>query len=627
MHCLIHRSHCFNCLLIPFFHCYLFLFQVTNGFIGYSLDLGGGGVSSLITAVSVSDREFHNITFTRKGREVQLLLDDMYSVRGVVPGNDDLIDIAVNEIYIGSDSDLRNGFTGCLYGTKIDNRDLPTSGSNEHFVATPSEGGTVRSCDTPPTETDDFFKVFDSVYVIVGVALGLLIILVVIYVLVSKSAHYCYTKRRDKLDIHSQRDPIFSPINPIAIDRNSLRQTISYRGVDEFFLQQTNSFEHLAIIETAPVQSTNEHSTNEHSTNRSPTPTTIPPASFNDSTPSPVKIDLGAVSSFSLEMIDMGNNTEPSPRDSSIPVPSSRNQSTTVTTSRERNPIPAVIPSPQKDTQSTRVTGNSPRPIPSVVVPEPGPVHSESLIDKPSNSPLRPSIPTVITRPKQVQSFNSSSLRPIPATVPEPGPVITSKHGQSNNSLNTKHVTEPISRTKPVNTDPALDPMTGMQLCEDSSSDADNSIPNEKDIGNYIMAKIHQVNEALEDNNYDEVHVFNEEGQYIPMGSIGSLYDILPVQEEEEVRIVKMEVHLNSGGNKFNQTVPSPLLSSYSPTKSLKNNPATRSKVPPKVLPKPKRRGLPSKNRHQGTEKVSIMQQLKDTTNSVWLADHEGTIL
>ncbi len=572
-------------------------------------------MASLITAVSVSDGEFHNITLTRKGREVQLLLDDMYSVRGVAPGNDDLMDIAINEIYIGSDSDLRNGFIGCLYGTKINNRDLPASGSNEHFVATPSEGGTVRSCDTPPPETDDFFKVFDSVYVIGGVALGLLVILVVIYVLVSKSAHYCYTKRRDELNIHSQRDPIFSPINAIAIDRNSLRQTISYRGVDQFFLQQTNSFEHLAIIETAPVQSTNEPSNNEPSTL-----TTIPPASFKDSTPSPVKIDLGAMSSFSLEMIDMGN-TEPSPRDScSIPEPSSRNQSTTITTGRDRNPIPAIIPSPQKD---TRITGNSLRPIP-VVVSEPGPVHTQSPI-KPSNSQQRP-VPTVIARPKQVKSLNSSSLRPIPAIVPEPGPVLASKHNQSNKSSNTKQDTKP-SRTKPVDADPPLDPMTGMSLCEDSSSsDTDYSIPNGKDIGSYIMAKVHQVNEALEDNDYDELHTFNEEGQYVPMGSIGSLYDILPVQEEEEeVRIVKMEVHLNSGSNKFNQTVPSPLLSSYSPSK--RNNPATRPKVPPKVLPKPKRRGLPSKNKHQATEKVLIMPQLKDSTNSVWLADHEGTLL
>ena len=202
---------------------------------------------STISTVAINDGVFHNVTFKRTGNRVELLLDNMYISRQVVPGTDELLDIESDMVYLGSDPQLTNGFTGCVYGLRFNGRDMPIEGMNMHFIATYSGGGTVRPClHTTQRADTPFYRVFENIYILVGVALGLLLILSIIFVTASKSSYYCYTKRRTKFQPQSPRTHV-SAISPSI---NLAR----YRGIHQDYLQQTNSFEHLAIQDSQPEQ-------------------------------------------------------------------------------------------------------------------------------------------------------------------------------------------------------------------------------------------------------------------------------------------------------------------------------------------------------------------------------------
>lgn len=520
-----------------------------DGHIMFSVNLDGGIVMSKVTVVSVDDGQFHDVQFTRKGRTMELLLDGMYLTRGVAPGNNDLFDISSNDIFLGSDSSLRSGFVGCMYGVRIDNKDLPLSDTNEYFIATPSQGGVIQSCATNSTTT--ILEVFNSLYVLVGAVLGLIVIFTVIYVLLTKSTHYCYVKRKGKFSLQSQtRDPIFSPVNPIAITRRSLRQTLSSSGITpQSYLQQTNSFEHL------------EMSIDVYSTNRQTSPR---PTRNQSLTPSPVKLVMASEHSTS-------HTRDTSPQ----------HITTSFSTGSDR-------PSPGRydrlSTVPANTRGSSPIPV-----------------DTHSLSP----IPVDTHRPS-----------PTPVSIPEL-PVSEKKQQTPSPELTKLQMMPP----------PLLDPMTGMPLCvcETDQDEPDHSISTTGgDVKSYIMDKVKNVNKGLLAQNYDELHVFCDEGPYFPLGSIGSLYDILneeEMEEEEEFRIIKMEAHPKAGSKSYKQNTPSPLLASYShsPDKHKRHDQGGEggtAKVHPKVL----RKAIPSsKKKHINTEKLLAMSQLRDSTNSQWL--------
>ena len=479
-----------------------------DGHIMFAIKLGGNVLTSTITVVIVNDGEFHNITLTRKGRNVLLVLDDSYATRGVVSGGGDLMDISSSEIFFGSDATLQNGFLGCMYGMKLDNRDLPTSDRNDYFIATPSEGGTIQTCNN---SNDNFLKVFDSIYIMGGVVLGILILLAVVCVFMNKTCHYCYTKRRNKLTLRSRRDPIFSPVNPIAINRTSFRRSLSFGG-DHSFLRTSNSFEHLAVIETGEVQ------------------TGHPPSNSNRIHQSSIPPMEELVPTDHLETSRNNNRVKHSP-----------------------TPSPVKVPIPQyRDTATSSCI----------------PVEASRIVS-----------PTNVT-PVSIKFFKTKT---------------------DNNRLSVV----------------SLDPMTGMPVCAESESDK-HSITN---VRSYIMDRVKDVDHELLDDNYDELETFSEEGPYIPLGSIGSLYDI--IQEEEEVRIFKMECQ-STTSTKYDQNSPSPLLSSYSrsPTKSRKHKTHVSS-ISPKVAPKILRKAIPSKKRHVDSEKQLLMRQLMGVGNPLAELNYE----
>ena len=70
------------------------------------------------------------------------------------------------------------------------------------------------------------------------------------------------------------------------------------------------------------------------------------------------------------------------------------------------------------------------------------------------------------------------------------------------------------------------------------------------EVNNFIKHKIAAVNKEVENTNYDELKVFADEGEFDPLGSIGSLYDMNMDQDDETISLQSFS-HLAEYGSKF----------------------------------------------------------------------------
>lgn len=112
-----------------------------------------------------------------------------------------------------------------------------------------------------------------------------------------------------------------------------------------------------------------------------------------------------------------------------------------------------------------------------------------------------------------------------------------------------KKVTVQQPMPSPVRPIHHLDPMTGMpihQRTPSNISDSSTEPVSNTELKRYIVSKKEFADRVMHEMSYDEVHIFGEseaEGTYESLGSVGSLYDIINMSnDEDEPRMVKMEV-------------------------------------------------------------------------------------
>jgi len=71
------------------------------------------------------------------------------------------------------------------------------------------------------------------------------------------------------------------------------------------------------------------------------------------------------------------------------------------------------------------------------------------------------------------------------------------------------------------------------------------------DINRYIAKKIDAVNGEIENIDFDQLRVFADEGEFDPLGSLGSLYDMQMVDEEDDNASLKSFSFLAECGSRF----------------------------------------------------------------------------
>ena len=71
------------------------------------------------------------------------------------------------------------------------------------------------------------------------------------------------------------------------------------------------------------------------------------------------------------------------------------------------------------------------------------------------------------------------------------------------------------------------------------------------EVSNFITQKIAAANKEVENTNYDELNVYAEEGEFDPLGSLGSLYNMNMEDEDDETISLQSFSHLGDYGTKF----------------------------------------------------------------------------
>jgi len=112
--------------------------QLEDGFVQYRFDCGSGAGSVRVDTAPVSDGYWHTVAVERIGRNVRLVVDDMYTAEGSGPGANDVLNLDTNDVFFGARVDVsadgldnvEHGFIGCMKKIRIDHVDLPLQGSS-----------------------------------------------------------------------------------------------------------------------------------------------------------------------------------------------------------------------------------------------------------------------------------------------------------------------------------------------------------------------------------------------------------------------------------------------------------------------------------------------------------------
>ena len=223
--------------------------QIQNGYLQFKFDLGGGEAIATIRTIQVNDDTFHNVSVTRQGAHVTVILDNIYMSEATVnastgdPVTSALLDIS--KLVVGgllySNGTLNYSFVGCMYGMTMDGHDLPVSGENNAFRASTPNNVVIPPCSSTTLPPNDI-TIFDTLYILVAVSLGGLIVITLMFVVLCKSTHSCYTKKRNTLQITERRrdryvDYQYDPTVPSArntdeMSRAALQSTHSFEPVD-----------------------------------------------------------------------------------------------------------------------------------------------------------------------------------------------------------------------------------------------------------------------------------------------------------------------------------------------------------------------------------------------------------
>ena len=510
--------------------------QLIEGHLQFRYNLGSGETTARQGTAALNDAEFHEVSVRRIEERAEVVVDDRYVARSTSPGNETTLDIQSNMIYLGATvstaGEVSQGFSGCLWGIKLDRKDLPIAAETLDFIPFLSPGVDITCPGLGPISESDPVA---PGYIYGGLA-GLLAVLFVMATVVV----LCRVLGRRKQGSH-----------PLKTGEGGE----GGRGSPTAFSWQPASREdyYRAQSSTGSVSTEAGGNLNMNNLNGRPVSPHLPSTSSLDVTPVISETTFtepetkllpqrahprreqrqqagraleGRGPTNQMHVTNPGY-TEDSPDSGAIrrgyrhrrpsspsPINPTQEEATQAQQHRQAQPAPkppvAENPSQARPHHQNHGTPSSPIPVPIPEEPrqESHSVRSltQSTVGEPTQTHNQQSLSFPDSaNPRQVAPFHPHPRHPAYSPTP-------SDDREGEDATQVVHVRSPSAVSGHLSLGGKSDTL---------------SLQDDLEVGKYIRKRIEEADLQIEELDFDEMRPCKMEGDYEPLGSIGSLYDII----------------------------------------------------------------------------------------------------
>ena len=448
----------------------------------------------------MNDERSHTVSIERKEMTVTVVLDDMYVDRATSLAGNNTLDIRNDRVFLGANVDAdgkpSDGFSGCITGAKLNHRDLPLSGSTKYYAANPSSG-VDTGCTFDPPEAGGAFPTVVTIAA-GGVGFLLLFIALPIGIVICVGGRYAYRRRKiynPRRRHESSRSPTFNwqPVSQRLTNtgdgRHRLMQTSQVSMSDSFALQEMKKQNH---SEGGSLFEPSTPAVSEHAF-RTPEQTPQQPMRQHHS------VDEG---------LDQDNHhLQGKPMRQHHSVDERLEQENHSPQSKHHVRRLQFHGKQQRDDQQ-QLRQNKLLPL-----------HTTSESAVVVQPPSVPKVQTQLSNESTTGVLQSGTqVPPVPI---QPPSVPQTKLSKASTSARPQVPTVPMHTRS----------LSGHQSVMTTATEA-TSVFDDSEVGVYVLKRIEAANEDLKTLQRDEMILFKDEGVFEPLGSIGSLYDIVRDADE-----------------------------------------------------------------------------------------------
>lgn len=542
--------------------------EIVEGHLQFRYNLGSGEATARSETVAVDDTVFREVSVQRIEESVEVVIDDRYVARATSSGGETTLDIPSDAIYlgatVGADGEASQGFTGCLWSVKLDRKDLPVAEENEDFIPLFRSQEIDVTCPGlgPLSESEPVPLAYVYGGLVGILAVLFLIVLVIVGCILrrqykekhkfhidngsgvageeeGRGSPTAFAWRPAKTEDYRARNfsdsvssgefpggntnmnnlngrPVFlQPPSTSSLDTTPVVSETTFTDPETKLLPQ-RGHQHANPLRReqrqqavqAPgdrIQASEMHVTNPGFMEDSPD-SGAPRQAYRHRRPSsPPPIDLPHEEPTQVQRQQHRQPPQPAPQPAVKPP-----QTATKPQLAAKPPVAAKPPQANPRHQVHRIQSPaSPIPVPSS---EPGQQQGPSPARSPLQSPVEETTQPLHQRSlSSPDSANPRQAAPFHPRHPTFSPTPSDDREEEENTAQVLHVRSPSAAS-------------GHQSLGGKS---DTSLQDDIEVGKYIRKRIEEADFQVEEYNLDEMRPYKIEGEYEPLGSVGSLYDII----------------------------------------------------------------------------------------------------
>ena len=451
-----------------------FFVQIEDGYLQFRFNLGSGDATARQTTIQVDDNTKHTIIVERKEQSVTLVIDNSYVARATSPGDSDTLDFPSDRVYLGANVDddgkIRNGFSGCISGAKLNHKDL------QDFDARLSMGVELGCALNTPT-TGGAFPTVVSIAA-GGVGFFVLIIALPAGLIICAVGSYLYQRRKKKGRYRPRT-------------RQATLGSPSFNWEPAHRMQTAgDSQQRLMLTQSSQISAPDLRDLNHHHEGDS---------LFSLSTPAISEHVFRTPDQTPEQPTRRQHRQEPSSQQLQEHRDERReqeDQQQRITQSNHHLRRQQLLEQQHQKQQQQQQQGQRQH------------IQQSHPSQQQSRDNAGPVLPLAVPKPEKQQSKEVSSSASPPAS--------------------RRHVRSPSGHQSI---------MTIMTTATERSEAATErseaaSVFDDTEVGHYVLKRIEAANADIDSHEKDEMRPFKEEGEFEPLGSVGSLYDILREADE-----------------------------------------------------------------------------------------------